>query len=157
SRRRLAWAGLAVAVAAALLACVPTVTRLLSADSSADSARLRIAEVKRGTLVRDVSVQGRVVAAVAPTLYARTGGTVTLAVNAGDAVRKGAVLAEIDSPELASQLRREQATLGSLELELERTAIENRKGEAAARMAYEQARIDSETAAREVERNQRAF
>jgi HlyD family secretion protein len=31
--------------------------------------RLRIAEVGRGTLVRDASVNGRVVAAVSPTLY----------------------------------------------------------------------------------------
>jgi len=156
-RRRLLWVGLAVAVAVALLALVPTLARLLSADSSADSGRLRIAEVKRGTLVRDVSVQGRVVAAVAPTLYARTAGTVTLAVQAGDKGRKGDVLAEIDSPELASRLRQEQATLDSLRLDVERTVIDNRKGEAAARMAYDRARIDRETAEREVERNQRAY
>jgi HlyD family secretion protein len=156
-RRQFAWIGLGVAVLAAVLACMPTVMRLVSADSSASSARLRIAEVKRGTLVRDVSVQGRVVAAVAPTLYARNAGTVRLDVNAGDKVAKGDVLAEIDSPDLANRLQQERATFDSLSLDVERTAIDNRKGEAAAQMAYEQARIDRETAAREVERNQKAY
>ena len=77
-RKQFAWIGAGVAGLAFVLACVPTVIRLVSADSSASSARLRIAEVKRGTLVRDVSVQGRVVAAVAPTLYARNAGTVRI-------------------------------------------------------------------------------
>ena len=78
-----------------VLACMPTVSRLLSADSSASSARLRIAEVKRGNLTRDVSVQGSVVAAVRPTLYAANAGTVSLLVNAGDKVKKDDVLAEV--------------------------------------------------------------
>lgn len=148
----------AAAVALVVLALVlPSASRLLSADSSASAARLRIAEVKRGTLVRDVSVQGKVVAAVSPTLYARSAGTVTLDVHAGDKVGKGQVLAEIDSPELTNKLRQEQATLDSLGLDVERATIDNRKAEAASRMAYEQAVIDRETAEREVERNRKAF
>jgi len=148
-------AGAVVLIGLALMA--PTVGRLISADSSASSSRLRIAEVKRGDLVRDVSVQGKVVAAISPTLYARSAGTVTLDVNAGDKVTKDQVLAEIDSPELASKLRQEQATLDSLRLDVERATIDNRKAEAASQVAYEQAVIDRETAAREVERNQKAF
>lgn len=158
SRKRLVVGiGAAVVALAALALMAPTVGRLLSADSSASAARLRIAEVKRGDLVRDVSVQGKVVAAVSPTLYARSAGTVTLDVNAGDKVAKGQVLAEIDSPELTSKLRQEQATLDSLRLDVERATIDNRKAEAASQVAYQQAVIDRETAAREVERNQKAF
>jgi len=149
--------GAAAVVLIGLAFLAPTVSRLISADSSASTARLRIAEVKRGDLVRDVSVQGKVVAAVSPTLYARSAGTVTLDVNAGDKVTKDQVLAEIDSPELASKLRQEQATLDSLRLDVERATIDNRKAEAASQVAYEQAVIDRETAAREVERNQKAF
>ena len=37
----------------------------MGSERSVDSARLRIAEVKRGTLIRDAAVNGRVVAAVA--------------------------------------------------------------------------------------------
>ncbi|MCC6595545.1 MAG: efflux RND transporter periplasmic adaptor subunit [Rhodanobacteraceae bacterium] len=158
SRKRLVVGIGAAAVALVVLALVlPGAGRLLSADSAASSARLRIAQVKRGTLVRDVSVQGKVVAAVSPTLYARSAGTVTLEVNAGDKVGKDQVLAEIDSPELTNKLRQEQATLDSLGLDVERATIDNRKAEAASHMAWQQARIDRETAEREVERNRKAF
>ena len=156
-RKQFVWIGLGLATLVAIGLCVPTVARLMSADSSASSARLRIAEVKRGDLVRDVSVQGRVVAAVSPTLYARTAGTVTLDVHAGDKVKKDDVLAEIDSPELTNRLKQEQATLDSLGLEVERATIDNRKAQAATQMAYEQAVIDRQTAEREVERNEKAF
>jgi len=70
-----------VAVVALLALVVPTAARLFSSDSAASMERLRIAEVKRGTLVRDVSVQGSVVAAISPTVYAPSAGTVTLLVN----------------------------------------------------------------------------
>lgn len=156
-RKQFIWLGVGAAVLVAVLACVPTIARLLSADSSASAARLRIAEVKRGTLTRDVSVQGKVIAAVSPTVYTRSAGTVTLDVNAGDKVAKGAVLAEVDSPELTNKLKQEQATLDSLGLDVERATIDNRKAQAASQMAYEQAKIDRQTAEREVERNQKAF
>jgi HlyD family secretion protein len=156
-RKQLVWIGIAAAVVLAVIACVPTIARLMSADSSASTARLRIAEVKRGTLTRDVSVQGKVVAAVSPTVYTRSAGTVALDVNAGDKVKKGDVLAEVDSPELTNKLKQEQATLDSLGLEVERAGIDNRKSQAASQMAYEQATIDRQTAEREVERNQKAF
>src|SRR5688500_3484087 len=59
-----------------------------SSERSVDAARLRIAEVTRGVFVRDAAVTGRVVAAVSPTLYAPVAGTVTLAIRAGDTVKK---------------------------------------------------------------------
>jgi HlyD family secretion protein len=151
------WGGIAVAVIVAGVLVLPAAARLMSSDSSASSARLRIAEVKRGNLTRDVSVQGKVVAAVSPTLYARSAGTVTLDIHAGDKVKKGDVLAEIDSPELTNKLKQEQATQDSLGLEVERATIANRKLESATQMAYEQAVIDQQTAEREVERNEKAF
>ena len=157
-RRKPMMIAAAVLVALAIIAAItPTALRLLSADSTASTARLRIAEVRRGDLVRDVSVQGTVVAANSPTLYARNGGTVSLEVQAGDKVEKGEVLAVIDSPELSNRLKQKQATLDGLELEVERATIANRKAEAASQTAYEQAVIDRETAEREVERNRRAF
>jgi HlyD family secretion protein len=155
--KQMIWIGIGVAAAVAVALCVPTVARLMSADSSASTARLRIAEVKRGTLTRDVSVQGKIVAAVSPTVYTRSAGTVTLDIHAGDKVKKGAVLAEVDSPELTNKLKQEQATLDSLGIEVERALIDNRKSQAASQMALEQAVIDRQTAEREVERNQKAF
>lgn len=89
--------------------------------------RLRIATVSRGNLVRDVSVQGRVVAAVSPTLYAAAAGTITLLVEAGSAVEAGQVLATIDSPELSNQLGQAQATLAQETIQLQRQRIESRQ------------------------------
>lgn len=149
--------GIAAAAVVATVSMLPMAARLLSSDSTASTASLRIAEVKRGTLTRDVSVQGKVVAAVSPTLYARSGGTVTLEIHAGDKVHKGDVLAEIDSPELNNKLKQEESTRDSFGLEIERATIANRKLESGSQMNYEQAVIDRQTAEREVERNQKAF
>ena len=134
---------------------------LLSAWSaggrSIDVDRLRISEVTRGDLVRDIAADGRVIAANSPTLYAIAGGTVTLHVVAGDAVKQGQALAEIDSPELRSQLAQEQATLASLEAEASRAGLDARITRATATRTVEQAEIDLQAARRDLERNQRAF
>ncbi|HZX91122.1 MAG TPA: efflux RND transporter periplasmic adaptor subunit, partial [Rudaea sp.] len=116
-----------------------------------------IAAVKRGTLTRDISAQGKVVAAVSPTLYANTAGTVTLDVHAGDKVEKDQVLAEVYSPELTSKLAQEKSTFDSLSIEVERTGIDNRQKQLTAKKTYDQAMIDQQTAARDVDRNERGF
>ena len=124
---------------------------------SVDAARVRIAEVKRGDLVRDISGDGRVIAANSPTLYAIAGGTVSLHVVAGDVVKQGQPLAEIDSPELRSQLAQEQATLASLEAEASRSALDALLARSNARKLLDQAEIDRTAAQRDLERNQRGF
>ncbi|AWV08537.1 efflux RND transporter periplasmic adaptor subunit [Marilutibacter maris] len=124
---------------------------------SVDASRLRIAEVTRGDLVRDIRADGRVIAANSPTLYAVASGTVTLNVVAGDAVKQGQALAEIDSPELRSRLAQEQATLASLEAEASRAGLDAQIARSQARKALEQAEIDRTAAVRDLERNQRAF
>ena len=151
------YAAIAAAVLLAGAWIVPGMTRMLGAGASYSAERLRFAEVKRGNLTRDISAQGRVVAAVSPTLYAPNGGIVTLAVKAGDQVEKDQVLAEVVSPELANRLQQEQASLQSAELAAERTSIDNRKQQLITQKAVDQAEIDRQTAAREVERTQKAF
>ena len=87
----------------------PSLQRWASSSVSVPRDRLRLAVVVRTDLVRDVSVQGRVVAAVSPSLFAPSGGTITLLVEAGATVAEGQTLALLDSPELQNQLQREQA------------------------------------------------
>jgi len=147
----------AAAVLAALIWVVPTVARLISAGSAVSSSSVRIAAVKRGTLTRDISAQGKVVAAVSPTLYANSAGTVTLAVHAGDKVEKDQVLAEVYSPELTSKLAQEKSTFDSLSIEVERTGIDNRQKQLTAKKTYDQAMVDRQTAARDVDRNERGY
>ena len=119
-------AGVAGLIIAAWLV-MPSLQRWAGSSVSVPRDRLRLAEVVRADLVRDVSVQGRVVASVSPSLYAPAGGTITLLVEAGAEVSEGQSLAMLDSPELQSQLQREQATLESLGVELERQRIESKQ------------------------------
>lgn len=124
---------------------------------SVDTARLRIAPVQRGDLVRDLSAEGRVISANSPTLYTIAAGTVTLRVVAGDVVKQGQTLAEIDSPELRSRLAQEAATLASLEAEASRAGLDGELIRANARKLLDQATIDHVAAQRDLERNRRAF
>lgn len=127
------------------------------AGQSVDAGRLRIAEVYRGTLVRDVSVDGRITAANSPTLYAVASGTVDLKVVAGDAVSRGQVLAVVESPELESELAQERATLDGLDIEAGRAELDVRQGRAEGQMEVDQAKIDTLTAQRELQRLQEGF
>ena len=155
-RRNRLLAGGAIA-AGLLLAIAWLVTSWAGGSRSFDAERVRIAQVVRGDLVRDITAEGRVIAANSPTLYAVAGGTVDLAVVAGDAVAKGDVLATIDSPELRSRLAQEEATLASLEADAGRAALDAQIARSAARQVLDQAEIDRQAALRDLERNRRAF
>lgn len=155
SRRRwlLALAVLAVAGLAAALA----VSRWLASERSVAGARLRIAKVERGTLIRDAAVTGRVVAAVSPTLYAPVPGTVALSIRAGDAVKKGDLLATIKSPELENELGQQRATLAQIEAQLGTARIGTGKQKLQARREQDEAAIALTAAKRELERAEQAW
>jgi HlyD family secretion protein len=157
NKRWLMLAAAGVAVVLLLIWVTPSLLRVLSINSSVNLSRLHIAEVKRGNLVRDVSVQGRVVAAVSPTLYTPAPGTVTLAINAGDKVQKDQVLAEVFSPELNSKLDQERSTVQSLDIDVQRSRIDSHKQQLNTQKLLDQAEIDRVGAAREVQRNQQSF
>src|SRR4029453_11243278 len=108
---------------------VPTIRRWSRAERSIDGARLRLGQVVRGDLERDVSAEGRIVAALHPTLFSPAQGIVTLAVKAGSEVKKGQVLARIERPELRSRLAQARSTLASLEADLGRQRIGSRQAE----------------------------
>ena len=152
-QRKLTIAAIVAAALALTGFAAPKVVRMLGANRSVALAQVRIAPVTRGTLVRDVSAQGRVVAAVSPTLYAPAAGTVTLRIRAGgDVVAKDQVLAEVASPELTNELEQEQASLQSLDIEVQRARIQNRQAQLVARRAADQAGIELAAAQREWER-----
>jgi HlyD family secretion protein len=119
--------------------------------------RLRIAEVTRGHFVRDVAADGTVVAAVNPTLFAIAPGTVSYTARAGDAIKKGQVLATLDSPELTNEYQREQATLQSLDAALARQQIEIRRSILASQQQADLAQVAIEAAQRELKRSQWAW
>jgi HlyD family secretion protein len=148
-KRRALWIGGVVglvAVSAMLLSA------WRSSEHSVNAARLRIAEVGRGTLVRDASVNGRVVAAVSPTLYSTAPATVNLKVAAGDTIKKGQVLAVLESPDLSDALKRERSSYEQLKAEVARQHILARKQKLAAQKEADTAEIERLSAQRTLER-----
>jgi HlyD family secretion protein len=121
-------------------------------DHSVNISRLRIAEVGRGTLIRDAAVNGRIVAAVSPTLYAPSLATVTLQTHAGDTVKKGDVLAVLESPDLSDALKKEQAAYAQIEADVARQRILARKQKLLAQRDADTAEIDRLSAQRTLER-----
>jgi HlyD family secretion protein len=156
-KRRLVLLGAGVLVLALLAWLAPGVGRLFSASESVSSSRLAFATVERGPFVRDIAAEGKVVAAVSPTLYATSGGAVTLKVHAGDTVKVGQVLATIVSPELTNKLAQEQSNADAMEVEYRRAQIDARKQRSALQETYDNATIDQTTAERNLDRYQKAY
>lgn len=135
----------------------PSVNAWSQSGATVPLDRLRIAAVERGDLQRDLSVQGRVVAAVSPSLYSPALGTVTLQVDAGDSVVEGQILAQIDSPELENQLRQQKALLEENQTALSREKISAKKRKLENQKAVDIARVALTAADREKRRADKAF
>lgn len=144
-----------LAIAAAVL--YPSVRRWTRAERAVDATTLRIATVTRGDLLRDISVQGRVVAALHPTLFSPGQGIVSLRTKAGAQVRQGDILATIDSKELQSANEQARAQLLSIRAELERQKILARQAAQRARQQVDLLGLRLEAARRELVRNQTTF
>ncbi len=150
--RWLKWAVPAAGVMVLLFALGTVLNTWLSAEASVSADRIRTAIVNRGDLVRDLSVQGRVVAAISPTLYSPATGTVTLEVLPGDEVALGQVLASIDSPEIRSEYQQELSTLDQLNAELAREKIQARKAQVKSQQTIDLAKVKLTAAEREMRR-----
>ncbi|TAM95480.1 MAG: HlyD family efflux transporter periplasmic adaptor subunit, partial [Rhodanobacteraceae bacterium] len=151
------FAGIGVAVLVLLIWLVPGAVRLFSAGASVSASRLQIATVERGSFVRDIAADGRVVAAVSPTLYANAAGAVVLQVHAGDKVTKGQVLAVIASPELTNKLAQEQNNEDGLEVAYQQAKIDANQQRSKLQETFENAQIDEKSAARDLQRYQEAY
>jgi HlyD family secretion protein len=143
--------------AAVVSAATPSLLRWSRADVSVPRERLRLATARIGELTRDVSVQGRIVAAISPTLFAPADGTITLLVDAGDEVVEGGELAHLDSPELTNQLEQEQATFESLQIDVDRQRIATRQLELESKKNVDLAQVALTAAERERRRAELAF
>ncbi len=152
TRRRWVLIGAGLLALATLAALVPAMRRWASAERAVDGSRIRLGTVARGDLERDVAADGRIVAALHPTLFSTSGGIVMLEVKAGTAVAAGQVLARVDSPELASRLQQERATLLTLESELGRQQAAARQSAARAQQDIDVLEVRLAAAERVLER-----
>ena len=156
-RRRAPWLAAGVMLLIVLAFALPAARRLLTAEATASLARLNVATVERGDFVRDIAAEGRIVAAVSPTLYAPAAGIVQLRAQAGDRVEQDAVIAVIDSPELSNRLAQEQSQLAALEIDFQRARLQARRQQMTVQEAVDRAEVDRKTAVREVERSRKAY
>ena len=156
-RRRLMLAAGGLILLAGAAFAWPGLRQMFSAGSSVSEARLTIAEVQAGPFVRDISGEGKVVAANAPTLFATSGGAVTLHVHAGDKVSRGQVLADIDSPDLNNRLAQERSNADAMKADVMRAQVEARQQSAQLQSEFENATIDMKTAQNDLERQTQAF
>jgi len=155
SNRTLPW--LKYALPAAILGLIVVFafsifSNWINAEASVSADRIRLAQVLRGDLVRDLNVQGRVVAAISPTLYSPATGTVSLEVKPGDTVEQDQILAIVDSPEVRAIYLQELSTLDSLVSELEREKIQARKEQVKGRQLIDLAQVQLTAAEREMRR-----
>src|SRR5258708_1560078 len=148
TRPRMIAAGVIVAILIGGAFAFPAIRRWSRADRAVDGSTLSIGTVTRGDLVRDVSVQGRVVAALHPTLISPAQGIVSLRTKAGSVVRNGDVLAVIDSPELHSSLEQSRAQPLSLRTDFERGKISGSQSDARLRQQASLAQVRLEAAKR---------
>ncbi|MCW8108473.1 efflux RND transporter periplasmic adaptor subunit [Alteromonas ponticola] len=146
-----------VLIIALALYLIPVLTQWGNSQASVSTERVRISTVKRGDLVRDLSVQGRVVAAISPKLYSPAQGTITFEVDAGDEVKQGQPLATIDSPALTSELEQEQAVLDEVTTALARQKIQAKKQMLEDQKAIDIAQVALTAAEREKRRADKAF
>lgn len=123
SRKASLWLAAGIALLLILAVLYPSIRRWAQSETSVAVSRVRIATVTRGDLVRDVSVDGRIVAAFHPTLFSPAPGIVRLQVKAGEVVTEGQPLALVMSPELESRLGQERSNLLARQAEFERQRI----------------------------------
>ena len=120
-----------------------------SVSHSFERSSMQIAQVEMGDLVRDIVSNGRIVAANAPQIYSPEQGFVSLKVKAGDEVSLGQVVATVESPELANQLKQETSEMERLKGELARQELDARSQTLQLTKLLDIAQVDLEAAQRE--------
>ncbi|RJE72390.1 efflux transporter periplasmic adaptor subunit [Pseudoalteromonas sp. MSK9-3] len=136
---------------------LPSVVNWTKGTSAVHKDKLNIAAVKQGLFIRDLSVQGKVIAARRPILYSPAQGTVTYLVEAGDSVVTQQTIAIIDSPELKSEYNQQIANLTRLKNQLEREKIQVKKSNLEQENQIGQAQVALNAAKREMRRSDEAI
>jgi HlyD family secretion protein len=119
--------------------------------------KLRIAKVMKGDFIRDLAIQGKVIAARRPVLYSPAQGSVTYLVDAGDSVMLNQVVARIESPELQSLFEQETTKMSRLKTQLSREKIQAKQIQLQQENRIGQAHVALNAAKREMRRSDEAI
>lgn len=119
--------------------------------------QLQFATVERGDLIRDIAVQGRIVAANAPTLYSQETGQISLFKQPGESVTVGDLLATISSPSLQNDLQQQQAVLSGMQSEADRALLNAREQQLDMEQVLNAANVNMLAARRELQRAQQSI
>ncbi|MBU2280096.1 MAG: efflux RND transporter periplasmic adaptor subunit [Gammaproteobacteria bacterium] len=148
--------GKMLAIAVVLLLLWLGWQQLFSAGASASLViprqQVQIGTVSRGDFVRDLAVQGKVVAANAPTLFSQQAGQIRLLKQPGEPVTLGDLLAVIDSPTLENEVKQQQALLASMSSDVERSTLQAREQQLDMEQVQNTAKINLLAAKRELAR-----
>ncbi len=158
SKGRKSWKLISISltmIALSLLA-YPSISDWSSTDRSVSYSRIRVATVEQGEFIRDVSLQGNIIAANSPKLYSPALGTVTLLSNPGQLVQKGDIVAVVSSPSLTNRLQQERSTLESLQIELERQKISTKQARIKNRQQIQLEKVVLDAAHREMRRAEKS-
>jgi len=116
-----------------------------------------LAVVERGSFSRDLAVQGRVVAANAPTLVAQQEGLVQYLKQPGETVTLGDLLAVVSSPTLENEVKQQQALLQSMRSEHDRTKLQAREQQLDMQQIENSALVNLQSAKRELKRAEQSL
>ncbi|WP_430456198.1 efflux RND transporter periplasmic adaptor subunit [Rheinheimera sp.] len=118
---------------------------------------VQLATVSRGDFVRDLAVQGKVVAANAPTLVSQQDGLVRFIKQPGEAVTIGDLLAVVESPSLENEVKQQQALWLSMQSEHERAKLLAREQQLDMQQIESSARVNLQAAKRELARAEQSM
>ena len=148
--------GLAVAavliLAPSYFLAYPALKNWQSTERTFPRDRVRIAKVNGGLFEQSVTVDGKIVATVKPTLYSSSEGIITLHVEPGDTVTAGDIVAVTDNPTLDAELEQAKAALEQTRLEFKRHQLAQDQHAASSEQELKLARIRSEAASRKLAR-----
>lgn len=105
----------------------PLLAQWYNAIPSVKLDSVQTAKVTKGDLIRDVAVNGKVVAAHAPQLYNTEQGQVTFTANPGEQVVQGQVVAIVESPELVALIKQQTTALEQLKINNKREELKNKE------------------------------
>ena len=130
----------------------PSISMWYNSAAKVELSKLKIAQVQRGDLSRNISVSGKVVAANAPQLYSSEQGKITLLVKPGEAVEAEQVVAKVDSPELQAIVEQQESTLEQLKIDNRRADLTDLEAQLNLEQQMNAALSELKVAEREYER-----